>query len=68
MARVPELKIAGEAATYEEAFEKISATPPDLAVIDITPEGFLVTDLLEGCTAEALQAMTAAPLSALRGM
>ena len=34
----------------------------DLAVIDITPEGFLVTDLLEGCTADALQAMTAAPL------
>lgn len=34
----------------------------DLAVIDITPQGFLVTDLVAGCTREALKAITAAPL------
>ncbi len=36
LARVPELKISGEAATFDEALEKITAHPPDLAVIDIT--------------------------------
>lgn len=36
LARVPELKISGEAATFDEALEKIAAHPPDLAVIDIT--------------------------------
>lgn len=34
----------------------------DLAVIDITPNGFVVTDLLEGCSPDVLQAMTGAPL------
>lgn len=36
LGRVPELRIAGEAGSYEEAIEKISAARPDLAVIDIT--------------------------------
>jgi DNA-binding NarL/FixJ family response regulator len=36
LARVPELKVSGEAATYDEALAGISVQPPDLAVIDIT--------------------------------
>ena len=36
LARVPELRVSGEAASYEEALAGISAQPPDLAVIDIT--------------------------------
>ena len=34
----------------------------DLAVIEVTPEGLLVTDLLAGLTPEALQAKTGATL------
>lgn len=34
----------------------------DLAVIDVTPDGLYVTDLVEGLTAEELQSMTEAPL------
>jgi len=34
----------------------------DLAVIDVTPDGLLVTDLLEGTSEEALQAKTGARL------
>ena len=34
----------------------------DLAVIDITPEGFLVTDMVEGLSEAHLQAATGAPL------
>lgn len=36
LARVPELSICGEAASYDEALAGIEATQPDLAVIDIT--------------------------------
>ena len=35
----------------------------DLAVIDVTADGLYVTDLVAGLSAEALQSMTAAPLS-----
>jgi 3-oxoacid CoA-transferase B subunit len=34
----------------------------DLAVIDVTPDGLLVTDLVEGTSEEALQAKTGARL------
>jgi 3-oxoacid CoA-transferase B subunit len=34
----------------------------DLAVIDVTPEGFVVRELVDGVTRDALQAKTAAPL------
>ena len=34
----------------------------DVAVIDVTTDGLYVTDLVEGLSAEELQAMTAAPL------
>jgi len=34
----------------------------ELAVIDVTPKGFVVTDMVAGMTIEALQQRTAAPL------
>ncbi|MEX2482509.1 MAG: 3-oxoacid CoA-transferase subunit B [Gammaproteobacteria bacterium] len=34
----------------------------DLAVVDITPDGFLVTDMIEGLSEQRLQAATGAPL------
>jgi 3-oxoadipate CoA-transferase beta subunit len=34
----------------------------NLAVLDVTPEGFAVRDTVEGLTLEALQKMTDAPL------
>ena len=34
----------------------------DLAVIDVTPQGLLVQEMVPGITREQLQAMTAAPL------
>jgi 3-oxoadipate CoA-transferase, beta subunit len=36
----------------------------NLAVLDVTPEGFAVRDMVEGLTLEALQKMTNAPLHA----
>lgn len=36
----------------------------DLAVIDVTPEGLLVTAMVEGLSFQALQDMTDAPLRA----
>jgi 3-oxoadipate CoA-transferase beta subunit len=36
----------------------------DLAIIDITPEGFQVRAMLEGLTLEALQTKTGAPIHA----
>ena len=35
----------------------------DLAVVDVTPDGFLVEEILEGLSREALQHKTAAPLA-----
>jgi len=35
----------------------------DLAVIDITPDGLLVTDMVTGLSADELQAKTGAPLT-----
>lgn len=34
----------------------------DLAVLDVTPQGFVVVDMVEGLTREALQALTGATL------
>jgi len=36
----------------------------ELAVIDVTPRGFVVTDMVPGLTIEELQARTDAPLQA----
>jgi len=36
LVRAEDLKVCGEAATYEEGLAAIAADPPDLAVIDIT--------------------------------
>lgn len=35
----------------------------DLAVVDVTPEGFLVRELVEGLTPDGLKALTEAPLA-----
>ena len=35
----------------------------DIAVVDVTPDGFLVTDMLEGMSREELQARSGAKLS-----
>ena len=36
----------------------------NLAVLDVTPDGFAVRDMVEGLTLEALQSVTGAPLHA----
>jgi 3-oxoadipate CoA-transferase beta subunit len=36
----------------------------DLAVIEVTPDGLLVRDMIDGMTLSALQARTGAPLRA----
>jgi 3-oxoadipate CoA-transferase beta subunit len=38
----------------------------NLAILDVTPEGFAVRDMVEGLTLETLQKMTDAPLRAAR--
>ena len=35
----------------------------DIAVVEVTPQGFLVTDILEGMTRDELQARTGATLT-----
>ena len=50
--------------------QKLDGNPPlssldaDLAVIEITPDGLLVRDMIDGMTLSALQARTGAPLRA----
>ncbi len=39
----------------------------DLAVLDVTPDGFVVLDMIPGLTFEALQARTEAPLRRMPG-
>jgi 3-oxoadipate CoA-transferase beta subunit len=39
----------------------------NLAVLDVTPEGFVVRDMVEGLTLEGLQKITDAPLRAALG-
>jgi len=34
----------------------------DLAVLEVTPQGFAVLDMIQGMTRDALQARTEAPL------
>jgi len=41
----------------------VSRVYTDLAVLDITPAGVMVVDLCEGLSAEALQSLTAVPLT-----
>ena len=40
----------------------VSRVYTDLAVIDVTPQGFVVIDMVPGMTLEALQERTDAPL------
>jgi 3-oxoadipate CoA-transferase beta subunit len=40
----------------------VSRIYTDLATIDVTPEGLLVIDMIEGLTLDALQQMTGVPL------
>jgi 3-oxoadipate CoA-transferase beta subunit len=45
----------------------VSRVYTDLAVVDVTPQGFLVRELIEGLSREALQAKTGAPLAFAAG-
>lgn len=44
------------------ASKAVTRVYTDLAVLDISPAGFLVLDMVEGLTRETLQKLTAAPL------
>ena len=49
---------------YEGAVVKgtVVAIEKDLAVIDVTPQGFAVREIIDGLSFDDLQAMTGAPL------
>jgi 3-oxoadipate CoA-transferase, beta subunit len=41
----------------------VSRVYTDLAVVDVTPQGFVVREMIDGMSRDALQAKSGAPLS-----
>ena len=56
-----QVSLFGDRAQAQAAF---SSRLPDLAVIDVTPDGLRVRDMIDGMTLKELQARTGAPLRA----
>ena len=50
------------ASDVDDGRELFASSRPDLAVIEVTADGLLVTDLVEGVSREDLQSRTGAPL------
>ena len=62
LTKTGECKIV-QACTYPlTSIECVDRIYTDLAVIDVTPRGLVVTDIVEGLTFEALQELTPVPL------